>query len=146
MKKEPNANTHAMLAWSRVTTWWKYSREYWERERIETLDDDMSPAAKGYEIIEVVERACLQDRNWTYFIDVHDSTCINEDDELSGHEYWFSIARTTISEEPDEDLAEEDGFDSFNEAKRQAESRLVALLVAGGDSTCRRSSPSMPAP
>jgi hypothetical protein len=135
MKKASNTNMHATLAWSRVTTWWKYPHENWERERIETLDDDLSPAAKGYEIIEVAERACLQDRNWTYFIDVHDSTCLNQDDELAGHEHWFNIARTTMSEEPDEDLAQEDGFDSFNEAKRQAESRLAALLLAGDDMT-----------
>jgi hypothetical protein len=143
MKKEPNANIHAMLVWSRTTTWWKYPHEDWERERIETLDGDLSPAAKGYEIIEVVERATLQDRNRTYFIDVHDSTCINKGDDLTGHEYWFFIARTTMSEEPDEDLAQEDGFDSFNEAKRQAGSRLVALLIAGDDGTCWRPSPSM---
>jgi hypothetical protein len=74
---------------------------------------------------------------------VHDSTCINKYDDLTGHEYWFFIARTTMSEEPDEDLAQEDGFDSFNEAKRQAESRLVALLIAGDDGTCWRPSPSM---
>jgi hypothetical protein len=146
MEKEANANTHATLAWSRVTTWRKYPHEYWERELIVTLDDDLSPAAKGYEIIEVVERASLQNCNWTYFIDVHDSTCINEDHALTGHKYWFSIARTTMSEEPDEYLAQEDGFDSFDQAKGQAESRLAALLVADNDSAYWMSSPSILAP
>jgi hypothetical protein len=124
MNNESNA-----LAWSRVTTWWKYPRENWERRRIETLDDDLSPADKGYAIIEVVERACLQHRHWTYFIDVHDSACLNEDNGLAGHEHWFSISRASLSQQPDEDLAQEDGFDSFGEAKRQAESRLAALVA-----------------
>jgi hypothetical protein len=127
------SNVHVLLAWSRVKTWWKYPCDVWQRKRIETLHDDLSPAAKGYQITEIVENASLQDRDGSYVVAVH---CCVED---SSHEYWFSIVRSADLErhpdEPDEEVALEGGFDNLAEAKRQAESRLVALLAARNAST-----------
>jgi hypothetical protein len=72
MDKTDLSSVRAMLAWSRVTNWSKYPHELWERENIETLDDDLSPAANGYEITGIVETAWLQDRIGIYVVRVHD--------------------------------------------------------------------------